>query len=140
MRMRTLGIMKGEDFIVYEFIDGVPFEKAKLSRRERLAVYIQVLELIKVMDELGINKEELQCLDKNLMLADGKKVVLIDFERGSLCPKKKHNLSQFLQLLVKEGVMDKDKAVELGKRYTAGEEKVYEETRAILERAIQEAS
>lgn len=131
-------VMKGVDFVAYEFVEGVPFEKLSLSMEKKLRIYAKVVELIEIMDRLGINKDELQRLDKNLIVGEGDRVVLIDFERGSLDNKKRHNLSQFLQLLVREGILDKDKAIELGRRYSAGDDKAYEETKAIIERAIRE--
>ncbi len=111
----------GEDFIVYLFIEGVPINKKNLSLKEKAKVYLKVLELIQVLDSLGINKEELQRLDKNTLLGEDGEVYLLDFERGSAKAKKLHNLSQFLQLLVKEGLIDRERAKELGIRYSKGE-------------------
>ncbi|MCS6998440.1 MAG: hypothetical protein RMH93_03790 [Aquificaceae bacterium] len=122
----------GEDFIVYKFIEGVPFEKVLMDRKERTLVYLKVLELIQILDRLKINKEELHRLDKNTLVGEGLEVHLVDFERGSLGVEKRHNLSQFLQLLVREGLVGFEEAKELGKRYARGEE-VYRE----VERALQ---
>ncbi|MFN3976165.1 MAG: hypothetical protein ACK4LT_03780 [Aquificaceae bacterium] len=125
----------GEDFLVYEFIHGVPIEKASLTRSQRLFVYLRVLELIEILDRLGINKEELHKLDKNTLIGQDLEVYLIDFERGSLQAKKKHNLSQFLQLLTREGFIPLQKAKELGIRYSKGED-VYHEVRGFIQDSV----
>ncbi|MGK0689514.1 MAG: hypothetical protein ABWU22_02415, partial [Aquificaceae bacterium] len=74
----------GEDFLVYEFIDGIPIEKASLTRSQKAFVYLRVLELIELLDRLGVNKEELHKLDKNTLIGKDLEVYLIDFERGSM--------------------------------------------------------
>ncbi|MFN4320237.1 MAG: hypothetical protein ACK4FY_07220 [Aquificaceae bacterium] len=125
----------GEDFLVYEFIHGVPIEKASLTRSQKLFVYLRVLELIEILDRLGINKEELHKLDKNTLIGQDLEVYLIDFERGSLQAKKKHNLSQFLQLLTSEGFIPLQKAKELGIRYSKGED-VYHEVRGFIQDSV----
>lgn len=124
-------LLVGEDFIMYEFIEGNPIEKVSLSREEKALVYLKILDLIKVLDILGINKEELSCLDKNTLIDKEMNVYLLDFERGSARVKKRHNLSQFLQLLVREGYISMEKAIEIGKRYSKGED-VYDEVRRFI--------
>ncbi|MEZ0337786.1 MAG: hypothetical protein ABWK02_06235 [Aquificaceae bacterium] len=122
----------GEDFLVYEFIDGIPIEKASLTKSQKIFVYLRVLELIELLDRLGINKEELHKLDKNTLIGKDLEVYLIDFERGSMQAKKRHNLSQFLQLLAREGFLTLQKAKELGISYSKGEE-VYHEVRRLIQ-------
>ncbi|MCY0866818.1 MAG: hypothetical protein OWQ49_04625 [Aquificaceae bacterium] len=122
----------GEDFLVYEFIDGIPIEKASLTRSQKAFVYLRVLELIELLDRLGVNKEELHKLDKNTLIGKDLEVYLIDFERGSMQAKKRHNLSQFLQLLAREGFLTLQKAKELGISYSKGEE-VYHEVRRLIQ-------
>ncbi|MFN3947526.1 MAG: hypothetical protein ACK4LA_05490 [Aquificaceae bacterium] len=124
-------LMVGEDFIVYEFIRGNPIEKLSLSKSQKSLIYLRIIDLIKVLDSQRINKDELQCLDKNTLVDDNFDVYLLDFERGSLDVKKRHNLSQFLQLLVKDGYITREKAIELGKRYAKAEE-VYDEVERII--------
>lgn len=133
-------LLCGEDFFVYEFIEGVPVERAKLSREDRLKVYINLLGLIEKLDELGINKDELSRLDKNTLVGDNLSVYMLDFERGQRGAKKRHNLSQFLQLLLREGYLDLEKARALGKAYTDGDDGVYNEVRSILEGALSASS
>jgi putative serine/threonine protein kinase len=129
-------LLCGEDFFIYEFIEGTPVERAKLSREDRLKVYINLLDLIKKLDELGINKDELSRLDKNTLIGEDLKVYMLDFERGQRGAKKRHNLSQFLQLLLREGYLDLEKARALGRVYTRGDDGVYHEVRSILEGAL----
>lgn len=121
----------GDDFVVYPFIVGVPIDKKSLSFQEKAKVYLKVLELIKILDSLGINKDELNRLDKNTIITEDGDVYLLDFERGSAKAKKLHNLTQFLQLLVREGFLEIEKAKELGIRYSRGE-KVYDEVAEAL--------
>ncbi len=125
----------GEDFLAYEYIEGVPLEKLNLSREERIRVYLKVLEYVKLLDSLGINKDELHRLDKNTLITFNGEVYLIDFERGSLGANKRHNLSQFLQLLVREGLLEKERAVELGRSYARGLE-AYDEVKKIILSAL----
>ncbi len=125
----------GEDFLVYEFIDGIPIEKASLTRSQKAFVYLRVLELIELLDRLGVNKEELHKLDKNTLIGKDLEVYLIDFERGSMQAKKRHNLSQFLQLLAREGFLTLQKAKELGISYSKGEE-VYHEVRRLIQALV----
>ncbi len=121
----------GEDFVVYTFIEGLPIEKKKLSPTERVRVYLRVLELIRILDGLGINKEELHRLEKNTLLGEDGDIYMLDFERGSKEPKRLHNLSQFLQLLVREGFLERERAKELGRRYVRGEDVYHEVAEAL---------
>ncbi|MCS7083833.1 MAG: hypothetical protein NZL90_02465 [Aquificaceae bacterium] len=127
----------GEDFIAYDFIDGKIFKRASLSKAQRIQVFLQVLELIKTLDILGIDKGEMNKLDKNLIISQNK-VYLIDFERARLS-NKTHNLSKFLQLLSVEGVLPIYSAKELGVAYRKGESWVYKEVQNALERALSSA-
>lgn len=124
-------LMMGEDFLVYEFIEGYPIEKLSLSKKEKSLVYLKVLDLIKLLDMLRINKEELNRLDKNTLVDKDLNVYLLDFERGSMEVKKRHNLSQFLQLLVREGYLSIEGAMDIGKRYSRGQD-VYKEVETII--------
>ncbi len=133
-------VLCGEDFIAYEFIRGIPFEKANLTRRERLMVYLQTLDMAYTLDRMGINRDEFQRLDKNLIVGEDGDVYLIDFERGSLKAKKPHNLPQFLQALVREGLMTREEAIGFGKRYRESAQEVYLEVRAVLESALSSSS
>lgn len=124
-------LLCGENFLVYHFIEGIPVEKKGLSLQEKVKIYLRVLELIQVLDSLGINKDELQRLDKNTLLGEDGDVYMLDFERGSPQAKRLHNLSQFLELLVREGFLQRERARELGTRYARGE-KVYHEVAEAL--------
>ncbi len=117
-------LFKGEDFFAYRFIDGVPFAKAKLSPREKKEVIIKLLELAYRLDNMGISKDEFGRLDKNVLIGDGNKVYLIDFERGKIGGRAT-NVTQFLQFLVRERLLSLKEAVELGKEYTRSREEVF---------------
>ncbi|MCS6957374.1 MAG: hypothetical protein RMK75_02810 [Aquificaceae bacterium] len=125
-------ITSGEDFILYEFIKGKPIEKVSLNHSQKVVVYLKVLDLIETLDRLGINKDELHRLDKNTLIGDGLEVYLVDFERGSLKVRKRHNLSQFLQLLSREGFIKPEEAIALGRRYAKGEDVYHEVRKALL--------
>ncbi|MFN7065418.1 MAG: phosphotransferase [Aquificaceae bacterium] len=128
-------LMSGEDFIVYEFIKGDPIERLSLSENQKRLIYLKALDLIEILDRLGINKEELHRLDKNTLVEEGFEVYLLDFERGEKNAKKRHNLSQFLQILVREGYISRERAVELGRRYKEGHE-VYHEVRKAIQGSL----
>ncbi|MEN3034544.1 MAG: serine/threonine protein kinase [Aquificaceae bacterium] len=126
----------GTDFVAYDFIRGEIFKRANLSKEKKLEVFIKVLELIQVLDSLGIDKGEMNKLDKNLLVSeDG--IYLIDFE-SSRFDVKTHNLSRFLQLLLSHGVLSRELAKELGIAYRRGEKWVFKEVKNVLDRAIRE--
>jgi len=129
-------ILRGEDFIMYDFIDGVPMEKLSLSPEERLSLYMQVLEIAYLLDSLRINRDEFARLDKNLLVGKDGRIYLLDFERGALDVKKPHNFTQFLQFLRKEGIISTTQALELGKEYKKEPERVKEKVHAILSSAL----
>jgi len=128
--------MVGDDFIAYGYIKGTPFKKLKLSREEKIRTYLKVLELAYLLDRLGIKKDEFQNLDKNLLIGEDGKVYLLDFERGSLDVKKPQNVTQFLQLLVREGFLSLEKAIELGRVYRENMEEAFNEVKSILEGSV----
>ena len=125
-------VLRGEDFIAYHFIDGVPFEKYPLTKEEKTKIYLQVLELAYVLDSMGISKDEFQRLDRNLLIDKDGEVYLIDFERGKYPSKRKTNLPQFLQLLVREGYITIERAIELGRSYAQKPEEVFHEVKRVI--------
>ena len=129
-------VLSGDDFIAYKFIEGKPFRKVELSKDEKLRVYLQVLRMAYMLDRMGINRDEFQNIEKNLVIGEDKTVYLLDFERGSLNAKKPHNLPQFMQLLVREGILERSRAIELGKVYKERMEEVFRELEALLEKLI----
>ncbi len=126
-------ILKGYDFFVYPFIEGTPLGKAKLSSEEKAKVYEEILRVAYLLDELGIKKDEFKDLRKNVLIGKNLEVYLIDFERGGFS-KRPTNLTQFLQVLRREGYLSMEEAKDLGKRYLKDREGVFKEVLAKLRR------
>jgi len=124
-------ILKGEDFFVYEFIEGITYGKAKLSEEEKKKILKSVLEKAYFLDKLGINRDEFSNIHKNVLIDSEGEVYVIDFDRGTF-KKNPSNVRQFLQFLRREGFISQERAIDLGKRYKEEPEKVIEEIREIL--------
>ena len=129
-------LLKGEDFFIYEFIDGLPLDKLELNQEERIKIYCQVLDIAFLLDSLRINKDEFAKLDKHLLVGKDGTVYMIDFDRGALDVEKPHNFTQFLQFLRKEGIISHEQAVSFGKAYRLNSGDVREHVRAILRKAL----
>ncbi len=119
-------ILKGADFFVYEFIKGKRLRDLDLSPEEKKRIYAVLLEKAYELDRLGIRRDEFSYVEKNVLVDEEGKVYVIDFDRGSFS-KRPSNLTQFLQLLVREGFLSREEAVKLGKRYRKDMEGVFEE-------------
>ncbi|MEO2153605.1 MAG: RIO1 family regulatory kinase/ATPase [Aquificota bacterium] len=120
----------GEDFFVYPFIEGIPLKKLQKENRDNLNLYLRKLIVAAYcLDNLGVFKDEFQRPFTNV-LVKGRKIYLIDFERGQL-NKKWKNLPQLLQFLVAVGLLNRQEAIELGKLYKKEPKKV---VRQILKR------
>ncbi|GAB6064957.1 hypothetical protein JCM9492_00490 [Aquifex pyrophilus] len=124
-------IAKGEDFFVYEFIEGKPYGKLKLNEEEKKRILREVLERAYILDRLGINRDEFSDIRKNVLVDEKGNVYVIDFDRGTF-KKNPSNVRQFLQILRREGFISQEEAIELGKRYKENPEKVIQEIREIL--------
>lgn len=125
-------LFRGEDFFVYEFIEGKPLGKLNLSPEEERRVLKRLLELAYRLDSMGISRDEFANLYKNVLLDERGNVYVLDFERGKLS-KRPSNLTQFLQLLRRRGYITRDEAVELGRRYMRDRDGVFRELMAKLE-------
>jgi Predicted Ser/Thr protein kinase len=130
-------LLSGEDFFMYEFINGVPIDELELSQEEKLKIYSQVLDIAFLLDSLKINRDEFSRLDKNLLIGQDGTVYLLDFDRGSLDVKKTHNFTQFLQFLKKEGIISDEQAISFGKLYKSNPEEAYKNVKSVLDSAIQ---
>ncbi|QWK20654.1 MAG: serine/threonine protein kinase [Hydrogenobacter thermophilus] len=133
-------IVWGDDFLVYEFIDGIPFEKCNINPQQRVLILLKVLELAYLLDSMCISRDEFQRLDKNLLVDKDLEVYIIDFERGNISCKRKTNITQLMQLFVREGYMDLKKAIDLGRAYAKEAKKVVHELKNLLEKALRETS
>ena len=130
----------GPKFIKYEnkrlyrnFVEGIriqEFLENEKSKKKIISVLKQVLEQCRIMDLLGINKQELTNPYKDILITKNNKAVMIDFERCKESKKPK-NVTQFLQyiarnkpVLEEKGIMiDKEKLIKLGKEYKSKEDK-----------------
>ncbi len=119
-------LYSGEDFLVYEFIEGTPLRQVKMDRREERRVLREILRCAYLLDEKGISKDEFSYLDKNVLIGRQGEVYLIDFERGRITTRPT-NVNQFMQLLRKKGYITQEEAMSMGKRYTSEPLRVYEE-------------
>ena len=120
-------MLSGEDFFVYNFIKGKTLNKANLEnvgKKKRLYRYI--LEKAFELDMLGIRKNEFGYLGKNVLIDEKGEIYMIDFERG-MFSERPSNLTQFMQLLVREGFLNREEALSLGKRYRHDKEGVFKE-------------
>jgi len=124
-------LFKGEDFFVYEFIEGKPFGKVQVSEEQKKKLLRDVLEKAYLLDKLGINRDEFSNIYKNVLVNEKGEVFVIDFDRGTF-KSNPSNVRQFLQLLKREGYVTQEEAVELGKRYKENPEKVIEDIRKVL--------
>lgn len=119
-------VLRGEDFFVYHFIEGVPFRKVVLNPEEEKEVLRKLLEIAYLLDSLGIKRDEFANVDKNVLIGRNGKVYVLDFERGGFS-KRPSNLTQFMQLLVRKGYLDREEAIRLGKKYMKDREAVFRE-------------
>jgi len=108
---------KGEDFIAYDFIEGKLLKDAINEENYKYIIY-QLFEQARILDKIGINKDEMQKPLKNTIVNEQNKVYLIDFERAKFS-KKVSNITQLLQFVnsLKFFNIDKEKIIELGKEY-----------------------
>ena len=127
-------VISGEDFIAYEFIKGVPLKEVISEDNGEIIIY-QLLKQARILDRLGINKEEMHRPYKNVLVDKDLNVFLIDFERAKF-GKNIQNVTQLLQFIMSEGKKylkpyHKKTLVELAKIYKKN--KSEENFRRILE-------
>lgn len=93
-------LFSGESYIVYEFVEGDYFlDWIKThSAREIQQVVHQLLQQLYLLDQLGINKEELQHPQKHILITKLNQPILLDFERCHEA-KKVQNVTQFTEFL-----------------------------------------
>ncbi len=117
----------GEDFFVYRFLEGEPFKKVQreVSEREKLYYLRKILLAAYCLDRVGVFKDEFQRPFTNVLVS-GRRIYLLDFERG-LLNKYWKNVPQFLQFLVAAGVLSKEEAISYGREYKKNPKKVVKE-------------
>lgn len=120
----------GVDYFTYDFIRGDfilnYFAKPTTTRTEVIRILTDVLNQMRTLDKLCLNKEEMHHPTKHILIDEFKKPILIDFERCK--PKDKlHNVTQFVQFIVSGHVaptfqrfkidVDKQKILDTAKAY-----------------------
>ncbi len=113
-------LLEGEDFIAYRFIEGKHF-KDVINKQNAKHLLSQILNQARKLDLIGINKEEMHRLHKNVIVDENLNAYLIDFERSKKT-KNLQNVTQFLQYLLYSGsqyypVEDRDRLIQLAKEY-----------------------
>jgi len=128
-------IEKGEGYFIYEFIEGEPFKKIK-EKDIIKEVFKKLTDICLFLDRSGINHGELNNIEKNVLvnMRENKvEVYLLDFDRGGFS-RKTHNLSQFIQVLRKHGILSLEEAVTFGKKYFKDREGVVKELKYLIEK------
>ncbi|MBI5880730.1 methyltransferase [archaeon] len=96
-------LFAGDNFFVYEYVPGDfildYFEKNGVKKKEMISIIKNVFEQMFILDQLGLNKEEMHHPVKHVILKKGKKPVLLDFERCK-SHKNVHNVTQFCQFII----------------------------------------
>lgn len=105
-------ISSGKGYLIYEFVEGVLIKDwlENSPRAKTRQVLLDVLDQCFVMDNMGINKEEMHHPTKHIVV--GKKNVMLDFERCKYS-EKPHNVTQFLQYLSSLAPQLKDKGLQV---------------------------
>jgi release factor glutamine methyltransferase len=96
-------LFAGNDFFVYEFVDGEfvfdYFSRPDVKKPQVISVLKDVFEQMYILDHLGLNKEEMHHPPKHIIITKKGKPILLDFER---CKPHKtvHNVTQFCQFII----------------------------------------
>ena len=117
-------LFSSKTYFAYKFVEGALFldwiETAR--KKEVLAVIKKLLNQCYIMDNIGVNKEEMHHPHKHIYITKNHRPVMIDFERCSRTENPK-NVTQFVEFLarikkdLKEFTYDPDKLRELAKEY-----------------------
>ncbi len=120
--------MHGEGFIAYWYVEGKPILEflKEAGHDEARSVITDVLDQLRRMDKLGINKFEMQHPWKHILVQDDGKAVMIDFEKCRHTEEPK-NVTQFIDfltgtdmaaLLAKAGIsLDRKEMISLCREY-----------------------
>lgn len=121
-------LFSGKNYLAYEFVDGQFIIDAfkKLKKNAIKKILADVLTQCKLMDDIGIAKEEMHHPVKHVLITKSQKPVMIDFERMHR-NRKRHNVTQFCQFIIsghlcrllktKGFVIDKKRIIILAKNY-----------------------
>ncbi len=137
-----------QDFLIRDFVNGLKLEdwieENKNNPRFKIEiknVLLKILEQARLVDEKGINKQELTNPHKDILITNNEPVI-IDFERCRYTNKPK-NVTQFLQYLTRPAMskvlerqsikLDKQIIIELGEEYKKNYEKeVFEKIKKVI--------
>lgn len=125
--------------LVMEYVQGEPIGEYLAKKKLTKALVKEVLEQCRIMDELQVNKLEMNHPTKHIIIKKGKvrrkTVVMIDFERCKQTEKPK-NVTQFCQYVLKYKGFQRKKIKQVLQQYKKSySEKDYQELlRVLLER------
>lgn len=95
-------IHAGKDWFIAEFVPGdfiiKFFEKKKTTKKQIRKILADVMQQMRQLDILGLNKEEMHHPFKHVVVTPGIESVLLDFERCKETKKPK-NVTQFIQFI-----------------------------------------
>ncbi|MBI2208897.1 methyltransferase [Candidatus Woesearchaeota archaeon] len=101
-------LFHGQDFLVYEFVDGIAFteflESKKADKKGVLKAIKNIFEQLFEMDKLNINKEEMSHPVKHVIISNKNRPVLLDFERSHYI-KNPGNVTQFCDFLISKRIL-----------------------------------
>lgn len=123
-------IFSKDDYFVYEFVDGLLFKDwvDNASKNQFLFVVKNVLKQCYTLDELKINKKEMNRPIKHIII-NKNKLTMVDFER---CYKTKRpkNVTQFFHFLMSKNLESKFKklGIKLDKKEMLKKLKKYKES------------
>ena len=119
-------LFSGENYFVYKFIEGeyfIDWVRGKDNTKDQIKkVILDILKQCYIMDQLGVNKEEMHHPHKHIFITKYDKSVMIDFERCSRTENPK-NVTQFVEFIarikdeLKEFNYNPDDLRELAKEY-----------------------
>lgn len=110
----------GEDFLAYQYIDGIHLNEV-INRDNYKNLVFQLFIQGRILDRLGISKDEFHRPYKNVLVDKDLKVHLIDFERAKFT-EYPQNITQLIQFVITGGNIffknvEKEKLIELAKIY-----------------------
>jgi release factor glutamine methyltransferase len=90
----------GENYFVYEFVEGVPIlEWIKIhEKKDIIKILVKILNKVLTLDIAGVNKEEMHHPHKHIIVNSFNEPMFIDFERCSETDIPK-NVTQFVEYL-----------------------------------------
>ncbi len=128
-------LFSNKNYFAYKFVEGVLFlDWIKTATKKEIFLVIKdLLNQCFIMDQIGVNKEEMHHPHKHIFITKHNKPVMIDFERCSRTENPK-NVTQFVEFLarvrkeLKEFTYDSDELRRLAKEYKANLTKTSLET------------